>query len=282
MGYEGEPLILPSVPTEVYEDPHDAHAALGRVGEELAAAGLEHVIPFNIIYWELTGRIIYALDHEEEGITFDDPDAVRRTIGIFADQYFSQLRFHARGRPDLVDVPWQWLFYSEEAKKSPEGIQFLAGMSAHIIYDLPWALDISKVDDGYEEDYRKVIGMLIAITADKLATDYIPGPPSMRGVLKNAVLLMIAQWREAAWRDGKDLQEAAKLPTVREYGDEVNRIKREITDISEAAEMVILKLGRHAMTAMSDPGQAVGAFLTRVSRYINSQGTDTKEGDKVP
>jgi len=261
-GGENPTLASVVLQTKAYKNPYDSHKAMEDVQGVLAGAGLAHVEAFNAIYLELTGCILYALDHRDDPINkdlkFDDEAAVRRTIGIFADQYLRQLRFHARGRSDLVDAPWQWLFYSDEAKRAPKGMQFLMGMGSHILYDLPWALAISEVDESYHEDYTKTIGILIARTAGKLASDYIPGPAFLRRPSKSAVLTMVALWREMAWRYGEKLQKAGKLP-VAEYGEKVRRIKEEVTYLSELNAQAALKLGRHALGGVTQSDEGLAA-----------------------
>jgi hypothetical protein len=189
------------LPREVYSDPADVVVALDNIAEELTDAGLVHLLPFNTIYRELTAGVIEAIGNGE----FQDPETVARTIGIFADYYFKQLRAHTRLTDEVVDPAWRLLFYDEEAKNAPPGVQFLLGMNAHINYDLPQALRDSNVEDSYYDDYKRVVGILIELTAKKIAPDYIPGPEFSRNGLIDMTLNLIANWREHAWQTGKAL-----------------------------------------------------------------------------
>jgi|GEM_PF-1913714 len=223
---EAFPLGLRDViPVEIHAHATDAHDAMLRVEPHLAAAGLGHVVPFNNIYRELTGRVVETIGLDSsDPRAFRYPDVVDRTVGIFADYYFKQLRAYTGLTDEKIDPAWQYLLYPDgadygeseirphaeraESKETPKGIQFLLGMNAHINYDLAQALRDSKVEETYYQDYRRVIGMLIGITARELASAYVPGPEWSRWAAVRTTVATIAHWREKAWRSGKRLMGA--------------------------------------------------------------------------
>lgn len=225
-----EPGLRGVIPRQRYDDPEyiftttEVLDAMWAIEGQLAGAGLEHLIPFNEIYRNLTTRVVEHIEfsklHPDDETAFQHPETVERTIGIFADFWWKQLRAYTGITDEKVDPAWQFLLYRETAPNAVEDIQpyaekaeeelmdgvlFLLGMNAHINYDLAQALRASGVTEDYYEDYRKVIGMLINEIASKFSADYIPGPQWTRQILQWGTERTIAHWREQAWKAGKDL-----------------------------------------------------------------------------
>jgi hypothetical protein len=206
-GYEGSSSpLLDVVPPEVLsDDVPGVLAVMADMEPQLAAAGLPQVVEFNRVYRTLTNTVWEQVNTPGG---FKEPDSVVHTVPIFADLYFRQVRAHANGEPEAVDPVWAQLLYDTAPQRRLPGTQFLAGMNAHIRYDLAQALNTSSVGDSYYEDYRKVIGILIDQTAQQLSADYIPGPAIARKAITKGAVIAIAGWREQAWHDGMALQEA--------------------------------------------------------------------------
>jgi hypothetical protein len=232
------------LPTEALENIPEVLATMNNVEAELACAGLTQVTHFNRIYKELTGTVQHGID---QGEMFQQPDTVRRTVGIFAQLYFDPLRAYAEGDRDAIPAAWRQLFCDPTAKTAPSGIQFLLGMNAHINYDLPQALNTSRVDEDYYPDYRTVVGALIGATAQKLSSSYLEIPGIGRDLLTAGTVYKIAQWREKAWHAGNALQLA------RDDERATDKILKNLDRSAERKGRWILPIGSFALNALGLP-----------------------------
>lgn len=232
------------LPTEALPDIPEVLDTMDNLESELALAGLAHVVQFNRVYRELTSAV---KDGVEDGRTFQQPETVRRTVGIFAQLYFDPLRAYADGEQEKVAAPWKQLIYSPAAESAPGGVQFLLGMNAHINYDLPQALCTSGVNPEYYPDYNIVVGKLINATAHKLSSSYIDAPKIGRKLLIAGTVNRIASWREQAWHAGNDLQEAR--------GDQktTEKLISKHEKIAERKGKWILPIGTLALNALEIP-----------------------------
>jgi hypothetical protein len=193
---------------KVHEDSEGLVTAMEALGDRLPAMGLEHLVPFNTAYLSLSGDVRDAVkESSDTAFRFSHPEVVERTMGIFAELYFRQVRAHRLIGSQGVDEAWRPLFYSKAGKNAPPGIQFLLGMNAHIVYDLPQALSKSGVTEDYFADYTKVVGDIIDKVAAELSLAYVPGTGWMRKFLTDKTVLRIADWRANAWWAGKQLQD---------------------------------------------------------------------------
>jgi len=204
--------MLDRVLDTVYTDSNELVQAMAFVGGELPRLGLSHLVPFNTAYLSLScdvrdtvkkGAAVAGADDFDS--KFQYPETVEKTMGIFAELYFKQVRAHLNGKSHLVDDAWQPLFYGAAGRNASPGIQFLLGMNAHIVYDLPQALAKSGVTESYYRDYTKTVGLLINEVAEYLGPAYVPGTDRMRGYLIGKTVDRIAVWREEAWQAAQSL-----------------------------------------------------------------------------
>lgn len=197
--------VIPQSPQlleEAYETAYGVYHDMSEMRDRLGDTGLEHVIPFNQVYQELSGDVAQAILRGE----FELPHVVARTMPIFYDYYARAVRSHESGDTYEISAPWQQSFYDERAKRVLPGTQFLLGMNIHINTDLAQATSDSGAGDEYYPDYRNVVGKLIDITAHRLSSDFIPGPSVSRRALTGATVYTIARWREKAWQARRKLQ----------------------------------------------------------------------------
>lgn len=231
--------IIPQ-PGEICPNVSDSLSVMHGIGSRLEAAGLEHLLPFNEIYSEVTGNVAERLSRApgSDG-AFREPETVNYMVGKFADYYFKQLRGYLGLSDERIDPAWQLLLYPESApyavpeleplaltaqsEEMPPGIKFLLGMNAHINYDLGQALCDPKVTSDYYDDYTRLVGLIIRITADKFADTYIPGPKWSRKLATWLTVATIARWRENAWKAGEDLKEAENQVAVEGIINHLNR-----------------------------------------------------------
>jgi hypothetical protein len=91
---------------------------------------------FNKLYLRVTERI---QERKDQG-AFQSPGFLERLDVVFADLYFSAYEAFEAGDTDAVSKAWAPLFEAR-GKSAIAPIQFaLAGMNAHINYDLPVGL----------------------------------------------------------------------------------------------------------------------------------------------
>lgn len=236
--------LLSCLPAEALPDIPPVIETMEAIEGQLATAGLGHVVDFNYVYRNLTGAVYEGI--QTEG-AFEQPETVRRTVGIFAQLYFDPLRAYAEGRKEDIPLAWQRLFYDPGVQATQSGIKFLMGMNAHINYDLPQALRTSNVNQDYYRDYRVVIGKFIDATANRLSSTYIPVEGIGRDVLVKGACQTIAYWRERAWRAGTALQKHNDNEKV------TNRIIHNLDRASDRKGWSIQHLGSMAMSALTRP-----------------------------
>ena len=277
---QAELTLRDVVPLGICATAEDTKATMIAVNGTLEAADLGHLKAFGEVYLKLTSMVAdgVALGPRSEGGIFDEPETVDRTVGMFADYWFRQLRGHLGIDGNEVDPAWQLLFYDPRVKSAEPGIQFLLGMNAHINYDLPQALRDSNVGPGYRRDYDEVIGMLIDQTANELDNIYIPGPELSRNVLRDITVAMIADWREDAWQSGMVLIQAEELKRsgmVEESDIALGSIMRvidpEIVAIGESVgDSVLSVLNRESMKTgefILSKGRIALGGLARAVKY---------------
>lgn len=264
-------VALETVLSTIYTDSDDLVGAMVRIGEELPGRGLAHVLPFNTAYLTLSSnvrdRVKESIAVREagtgflKGYHFENPEVVEETMGIFAELYFKQVLAHIT--PGVgesgVDEAWRPLFYSAAGRNASPGIQFLLGMNAHIVYDLPQALHRSSgVTQSYYEDYRDVVGGLIDEVASDLAPAYVPGGNRTRGRLTHETVLRIADWREDAWKAGMNLRRIVNARTGEYFTRTESEGRFAIHAILRGCERAALKnakfmryLGRIALSGVA-------------------------------
>jgi hypothetical protein len=204
----------PDAPAEAH-DPHRVILMMSSIGQALLEAGIPpHFLP---IYLDLTAVVTNATIYDEDNpppLRFTTKD-VQHTMAIFADDYFDAVRhicdFLKTGdRTSLDQVPTSW-----RAAMDPEmltehpGMQFLAGMVAHICRDLPGALTDAKVTGRYFQEYDRVVQALILNTIEEHADRLVPGPSWLRNntITHKIIASYIRQLRIQAWERHEQLKQ---------------------------------------------------------------------------
>jgi hypothetical protein len=177
------------------------------------------VARFNDVYLAVTLGV--AAEAERDG--FEDPRFLSRLDVVFANLYFAGVDAGAEGRS--VPPAWAPLF---EARSRPKiaPIQFaLAGMNAHINYDLCLALvetcdqlDITlERDSPQHRDYLRVNEILAEVEEQvklRFASGLIGCADEALGRLDDVLAMWsVARARDAAWTHGEVLW------TVRKWGE---------------------------------------------------------------
>jgi hypothetical protein len=205
--------------------PVPAHGATS-IGEVIAGMqAIDAALPptdgvacFNRMYLQVTIAVGVQM---EQGF-FDDPVFMAHLDVVFANRYFAAVAASC-GPVAAVPVAWQPLLAARGAA-GIEAVQFaLAGMNAHINFDLPLAVVATCADlatrpaDGrHHADYVKVDALLDA--ADRTVRQSFE-PPDVRAVDRRvaAVADIIANWnintaRQVAWDTALALWEVRDHP----------------------------------------------------------------------
>jgi hypothetical protein len=168
-------------------------------------------------YLLMTNNMLAAIDRRE----FDDPAWVDQLLCRFADYYFNALEAYERD-PATTAAVWR---LAHDAARNPDltAIQkMLAGISAHINYDLVLALaDVLRPEwDNLTDDRRAaryadhcrvnaVIGRSIDAVQDQVldpAMPIIKIVDRLMGPLDEMMMSrLIAHWRDVVWQNAARL-----------------------------------------------------------------------------
>lgn len=119
----------------------DAYTRLGRAEAHLRELTDRRSV-FLTVYTEMTANVRTGI----ESGAFDDADWVREYLVAFADRYRTALRDFERGSFASVPLPWRIGFNASLSEYTLLVQDALLGISAHINYDLPYALRDVSID----------------------------------------------------------------------------------------------------------------------------------------
>lgn len=168
---------------------------------------------FNRMYLDVTQQV----NQQVQASGYDDPEFMAHLDVVFAGRYFAAVDATS-GPPSAVPVCWAPLFASRSTA-GIEPVQFaLAGMNAHINFDLPMAVVATCIDLGTEpdtgshhDDYAKVDSLLNAAEQSVRQSFESRDVAAVDRHVQN-VLNVICNWninaaRDAAWSTAKVLWE---------------------------------------------------------------------------
>jgi hypothetical protein len=207
-------MTPPELPTS-----HDAAATLDEVVERMVV--LEAALPvgdgvgyFNKLYLEVTRAVVRRL----RGGEFEQPRFLEHLAVLFSNAYFRALDDFERD-PAAVSRAWAPLLEAR-ARKRVAPIQFvLAGMNAHINYDLPIGVvqtcesfGVSPRDGSAEHRDYLHLNAILGETQEEAKKWLLTG---LLGVLDRALgrlddvvaSFSVVRAREAAWIHAKTLWE---------------------------------------------------------------------------
>lgn len=224
--------------------------ALYQVADGVRAAKVPNT-NFAEVYARLSERIYKNID------SYDTPDDLNKTSGIFLDAFLDPLRFYAEGVIEgdvekLQRIPehWRLAFFAPKVREALPVAQFYMGMTAHIEGDLAQVLADSGVDHAYYHDYTYKVGDEIRRTSEELAPELLPGSTRLFSkLLLPPVNASIARERQAAWDGSIEIMDA------RESGD----LDKEFT--------VIDKLEARASTRI-DRVRRIGHTATKAGKLL--------------
>lgn len=210
-------------------------------------AGLSHTESFQRVYMHLTKRVNERMDDlPGQGCEpfFKESDSLEKTAKIFARYWFDPLQAHITEGKTPAKA-WQTLLQSHRAQHASQGIQFLLGMSAHIIYDLPQALLESNPTQEYYDDFLAVDD-LIYETAEELSQDLVLVRNSERKKMVTKLTTgAVKRWRAQSWSDYE------MLKTYQDQGNSIaqKQLVRSLERRTIRTNNVLLSIGDTAMRA---------------------------------
>jgi len=188
---------------------------------EAALVPTDGVACFNRMYLEVTQQVS---EHLAQGL-FADPQFMSCLDVVFANLYFAAVNAAGSGTP--VPAAWEPLFASR-ATAGIYDIQFaLAGMNAHINYDLPLALvqackqlDTAPDDGTHHDDYQKVDSLLDA-EEQSVRQSFESGAALNADRSVEPVLDLVDNWsinsaRDVAWDTAAALWRCRDIATVQD------------------------------------------------------------------
>ena len=161
--------------------------------------------------------VTQGVDQQVKAGSFSDPEFITHLDVVFAQRYFAAVDAMS-GPPSAMPVAWGPLF-TARSTTGIEPIQFaLAGMNAHINFDLPIAVLATCVDlgtepdaGGHHDDYIKINGLLDAAEQAVRQSFESSDVAAVDRHVQN-VLNVICDWnitlaRDTAWETAKALWE---------------------------------------------------------------------------
>jgi hypothetical protein len=225
--------------------------SLQTVADVLATLGAIHaVLPdddglkwFNWQYWTVTASVQQTVSSPGGGgITWRNPDFLKRLDVVFAGIYLDALRIElAGGTPSKC---WQVLFNARQDKRLARVQLALAGINAHIDHDLAFALvqtcrdlNIQMEHHSPEQaDYRKVNDLLETLVAEsrKELMVMLPGDsiPDLEKLENQLAGVGIRVAREAAWLAAEVLWTTTGLPGLQQrFGDSLDTAAERLANL---------------------------------------------------
>jgi hypothetical protein len=182
---------------------------------------------FNRLYLQVT----LAVDSASSGSEFENPEFIRRLDVTFAGLYFAA---EATIDSDGGGCPASWRPLVEARSEQREPIQFaLAGMTAHILHDLPLAVVTTCDEMGVEpadsvhRDYQRVDALLASVekqVAGWFDTGLIADIEDVTPLKTDEALAMwsIVATRDLAWERARGLWDLRHVGLARSaYLDEL-------------------------------------------------------------
>jgi hypothetical protein len=199
--------------------------------ERLSAAmpGGDGVRAFNQMYLVTTQQVAAAIG----GARFADPAFMVRLDVVFANLFLQALEQHAA---DPTHTPHSWkALIDARARPGITQLQFaIAGMNAHINYDLPRALVMTTQEFGGELDAARradylAVNRVLAQTQPMVRHQLLTGPfAAIDHALGNqddqVAMWGIEQAREFAWTTAQTLWAVKDTPIEQSFTHGLDRI----------------------------------------------------------
>ncbi len=200
---------------------------------------------FNWQYWVVTKSVEDTISSPGGGgITWNNPDWLKRLDVVFAGLYLDALRTELQG--GVPSKCWQVLFNARQDDRLARVQLALAGINAHIAHDLALALVKTCEGLGVElthgtaeyQDFTRVNGLLESLIAEsrKELMVMLPGDeiPDLVALENHLAGVGITVSREGAWVSGEVLWRTRAVPFF------ADRFVAGLDDAAKAVELLIL------------------------------------------
>lgn len=186
----------------------------------------DHDAVFSLAYLRTTEGFYEA---SETAGFFKDTARINHQAVAFARMYFGAYDDWAAGRVARVAPAWRVAFEHADARTVSGSGDLLLGMNAHVNRDLPFVLEAAgmvgsqarKFDhDQVNEVLNRVVSPLMA----ELAARFDPAMAKTRtpyGLGYAALLQMLVEWRENAWRQAERLATASDAAERERVADSI-------------------------------------------------------------
>ncbi len=174
------------------------------------AEGCPHSAVFALAYLRTTEE--YLQTTLSPGF-YDDPSFVNHEDAAFAAMYFDAYDAWTTGRPERVPPAWRVAFQAADGRQVTGSGDLLLGMNAHVNRDLPFLLAAigQTAPDGTSRkpDHDQINVMLNSVVEPLMAEEAARFDPDMArtrtpyGVGYTALMQMLVEWRESAWRQAE-------------------------------------------------------------------------------
>jgi len=159
---------------------------------------------------------------------FEEPEAIRRFVVVFADAYRRALVDDAGERADRVPAAWRLGFDAARSRRTSVVQDLLLGINAHVNHDMPFAILDAGIDAACERCHRDhvvvndALRQMTPIVRLEVVRRYAPAlglPARLAGrSLDRALLAAYHLVRQRAWQGALALQRAHTAAERRRLG----------------------------------------------------------------
>jgi hypothetical protein len=193
---------------------------------EPLATQCDHDAVFSLAYLRTTEEFLRA--SETPGF-FNDPNKINHQAVAFAQMYFGAYDDWHAGRIARVAPAWREAFQAADERTVSGAGDLLLGMNAHVNRDLPFVLVATGMvgAPNGKQDHDKVNEVLNRVAEPmmaELAANFDPAMDDAAGPYSlgyTALLQMLFEWRENAWRQAERLANAPDPATAQMVADQI-------------------------------------------------------------
>lgn len=186
----------------------------------------DHDAIFSLAYLRTT-EAFYAAS-ETPGF-FKDTPRINHQAVAFARMYFDAYDDWSAGRIAEVAPAWRVAFRAADDRAVSGSGDLLLGMNAHVNRDLPFVLVAAGMVGSGERKYdhdrvNEVLNMVVSPLMSELAARFDSDMANTRtpyGIGYAALLQMLVEWRENAWRQAERLASASDAAERQQVADSI-------------------------------------------------------------
>jgi len=201
----------------------------------------DHDAIFSLAYLRTTEAFFAA---SETAGFFKDTPRINHQAVAFAQMYFNAYDDWAAGRIAQVAPAWRVAFRAADDRAVSGSGDLLLGMNAHVNRDLPFVLVAAGMVGSGERKYdhdqvNEVLNRVVSPLMAELAARFDPAMANTRtpyGIGYAALLQMLVEWRENAWRQAERLASAPDAAERKRVADSIEANAEAQAHLIAAAE----------------------------------------------